>query len=359
MTNNRFWLYYSLVMAVGFYPVAANAGYMVLSSTKVCPANLSRNEGSCYSSSEISSVPAYVYKVEGTGTGMDVFDESCPSQNSLNNDFVSVLAAPTYFCQSCPSGFDLVSLELLIGTSHIRDYSAYNNANGLTAGVDFEWGTSGSFGEEIYDYCHNQGNICYFHTGEWDGMDPKVCVKCTRDSEPQGWDQYNTSNHSMVQEVIITNGCSGASTTELEYGCAAGTAYESGSGANIKCRVCNNGENCNPNDGHTSGVLSCKAGYYLDTSSGRCFMCGEGYYQPSNSNKGGASSCIPCPKYEDTDVQGNDVYGITDHMKDGASIWKDKCYVCDTGEDCEYLDAKGKYYYEKSCYWSGAAYAGS
>ena len=280
MKNNDFWLYYSLIMLVGFYPVVANAysndvPYIVLSETHECSGNndRARQEGSCGTPSNLSSDAAYLYKVKDRWTGLDVFPDACDN----NGTYVEIMASPTYFCVSCPSGYTLMPLEKLIGYNYVGQAHYYNNATGMTAGVDFSWYTPGTLGEEIYDYCHNQGNTCYFNSADWGGMDPKVCIKCETVVTPGEWTTYGSNR--VRRAMTSRNGCTGETTTTYEYACVSGSCRTGGSGSSLTCvtNKCSGAYRVCPPYNH---VQYCKCNYL------------SGYY---NSGTAASPNCVACP----------------------------------------------------------------
>ena len=157
-----------------------------------------------------------------------------------------------------------------------------------------------------------------------------TCAECpTRHISATSCREGNTDTTFDCARGFVKNNL------KTQCGCAAGTYYTGST-----CKACPDHATCSNEVGHMENftcnknytknkagdgciLTVCDPGLYM--KDGSCQPCEEGYYKEQRS--GGL--CTRCPKYEDVDINGNDVYGKTniDKTNNVGAKYIEDCYV--------------------------------
>ena len=348
MRNSKFWLYYSLVMMVGFYPVGAFAGVRVenlgwidiTDNDSVKNACMDALSGVCDSDIDKSTICS----------NRETLPEGCSSNyygqlfalfeyNGDNSDFFTCNNITNvhlvHTCTGCNS-----SQMGLQGTAGLCEYG-----DKLAAG---------SSGKSIYELMST--GTCEDVDTWSDGVELSVCVTCEILYDNTLWTTFNSTNHTEKRTVTIKNVCNDTESTTTEYRCADGYTHVGGT-ANTStmvcgvqtCSNCPTGAYCNSN----CDILSCKRGYFFSGEEA-CTDCDPGTYQPvDNNTESDGESCIFCPNHVDRTTSGSLRQGNTSGY---ASTKESDCYQPNS---ISFVDDFGTYNFINDCNYTPVNQSGS
>ena len=322
MLNSRFWLYYSLIMAVGVFCVRpADATIIVW-----------RSYGTAGSQEEYD-------------TCMEEVDSYCPEYSGSQKARVicsNIVSDITEGCSGSDQGdlynilefsghtFDCHNTTAIVHRLHSCNACTQSGGypvrpvryEGLCGNnVPWEWNKAVTDVELIIEWQSGETpcSDAVFVSG-----DLKVCVGCSPENEGN-W--VVDSGLRMRSNVLL---CGQVDPDASAYGCKA-NSYLYGTprtGATIDCRACPTYASCTQTDGHRdyftcpTGMVrgpnnsnymatgcACSQGKYIDD--GICSDCPENTYQPVAWNLGELDSCEVCPEICDIQSTTQGLTGAT------------------------------------------------